>query len=130
MQSYNHVCLMGNLTRDPELKYTGNGDAVANLGMALNHKYKNKNGELKEDVTFVDVEAWGSTAENCNKYLQKGSRAFIVGRLKTDEWEDKETGAKRSKLRVRAVRVQFLDLASNDNKRDSRKRDGDHFDFD
>lgn len=129
MQSYNNVTMLGNLTRDPELKYTAKGDAVANLGVALNHKYKDRNDEWQEDTTFVDVEAWGRTAESCGEHLQKGQRVFIVGRLKTDQWEDKDTGTKRSKLRVRAIRVHFLDAFGEAKAgKDSRKRDGDHFD--
>lgn len=105
MASVNKVMLMGNLTRDPEIKYTPSGSAVCNLGIASNRKYK-KGDEMVEDVTFADVEVWGSSAENCSKYLKKGSPVFIEGRLKFSTWE--KDGEKRSKLSVVAENVQFL----------------------
>lgn len=107
MVALNRVILAGNLTRDPELRYTPSGMAVAEFGLAVSEAYKNKAGELVESVCFVDIQVWGRTAENCGEYLSKGSPALIEGRLQFDQWQSKE-GEKRSKLRVRADRVQFL----------------------
>ncbi len=107
MASLNYVILVGNLTRDPQVRNTPGGATVADLGMAINEKYKNKNGEMQEIVTYVDVVAWGRQAEVCQQYLHKGSPVLIEGRLQLDQWESKE-GEKRSKLRVRADRIQFL----------------------
>ena len=104
----NKVMLVGNLTRDPETSFIGNGTALAKLGMALNRRWKDKSGEQQEETTFVDVTAWAKTAEFCGKYLQKGSRIFIEGRLEFQQWQTKE-GEKRSKLSVTADRVQFAD---------------------
>jgi single-strand DNA-binding protein len=102
----NEVFLMGNLTRDPELKTTPRGTAVCDLSMAINDSYKAQDGTVKEVVTYVDVEVWGRTAENCKQYLSKGRGVFVKGQLKLDQWE--QDGQKRSKLKVRAVSVQFL----------------------
>ncbi len=99
---------MGNLTRDPEVKYTPKGTAVCDLGLAINDSYKAQDGTIKETVTFVNVEVWGRTAENCKQYLSKGRPVFVEGQLKLEQWEDKETQKKRSKLKVRGSRVQFL----------------------
>ena len=107
MASLNYVVLAGNLTRDPVVRNTPSGTAVADLGLAVNEKYKNKAGELVETTCYVDVVAWGRQAEVCQQYLHKGSPVLIEGRLQLDQWESKE-GEKRSKLRVRADRVQFL----------------------
>ncbi len=107
----NKVMLGGNLTRDPEMRFLATGEnsrAVANFGLAINHRYKSADGQAKEEVTFVDVECWGKTAELCGQYLTKGRGCFIEGRLKLDSWEDKDTKAKRSKLKVVADSVQFL----------------------
>src|SRR5580693_8959332 len=108
MASYNKVLLMGNLTRDPEVKYTPKGTALANLGISVNRVSTTETGEQKEEVTFVDVEVWGRQAETAGQYLAKGRPVFIEGRLKLDSWEDKESGQKRNKLKVVAERVQFL----------------------
>lgn len=107
MASYNKVLLMGNLTKDPELRYTPQGTAVANLRMAVNRKYKNKDQELKEEVCFITAVVWNKQAETCNQYLHKGSSVFVEGRLQSRSWED-NTGAKRSVIEVRAERVQFM----------------------
>ena len=104
--SLNKVLLMGNLTRDPEVKYTPKGTAVCDLGLAINDSYKAQDGTIKETVTYVDVEVWGRTAENCKQYLSKGRPVFIEGQLRLDQWE--QEGQKRSKMKVRADRVQFL----------------------
>ena len=108
MASYNKVLLMGNLTRDIELKYTPSNQAVANIGLAVNRRYKTSEGEQREETTFVDCEAWGRTAEVMNQYLAKGRPVFIEGRLKLDTWTDKD-GGKRSKHRVVVENFQFID---------------------
>jgi single-strand DNA-binding protein len=107
MSTLNRVFLMGNLTRDPEVRYTPAQTAVGTLGMAINEKYKNKAGETVEKTVFVDVEVWGRQAETCAEYLYKGSPVFVEGSLKLDQWTNQQ-GEKRSKLAVSATRVQFL----------------------
>lgn len=108
MLNINKVMLAGNLTRDPEVRMLNEKSAVANFGLAINRRYKDKNGEKKEETTFVDAECWGSTAENVGKYLTKGSPCYVEGYLKLDQWDDKATGQKRSKLKIVADTVQFL----------------------
>jgi single-strand DNA-binding protein len=107
MAYVNRVMLMGNLTRDPQLRQTPGGTAVADLGLAISDKYTNKAGEAVETTCFVDIVVWDRQAETCGQYLRKGSPVMVEGHLQLDEWETKE-GQKRSKLRVRAERVQFL----------------------
>ena len=107
MPNYNKVMLMGNLTRDIELKYTTGNNAVANLGLAVNRRFR-AGEDMREETTFVDCEAWGKTAENLSKYLSKGNPVFVEGRLKLDEWQDRD-GNKRSKLRVVVESFQFID---------------------
>ena len=106
MASYNRVILLGNLTRDVELKYTQGGLAVTDVTLAVNDRRKSQSGEWIEETTFVDVTLWGRTAEVAGEYLSKGSPAFIEGRLKLDQWET--DGQKRSKLRVVGERLQLL----------------------
>src|ERR1700733_5374200 len=108
MASLNKVILMGNLTRDPELRYTPKGTAIAKIGLAVNRIWTNEAGEKKEEVTFVDVDVFGRTAENVSQYMRKGRPILIEGRLKLDQWDDKQTGQKKSKLGVVAETVQFL----------------------
>lgn len=108
MANFNRVMLMGNLTRDPELRYIPNGSAVTNLRLAVNRSYKNQAGELKEEVTYVNIVVWGKQAENCAEYLAKGSSIFVEGRLQSRQWET-DDGQKRSALEVVADRVQFLE---------------------
>lgn len=109
MASFNKVMLMGNLTRDVELRQLPNGNqAVANFGIACNRKFKSQSGEEREEVTFVDCEAWGRTGEVIKEYFSKGKPIFLEGRLKLDQWEDKE-GKKQSKLRVVVENFQFID---------------------
>ncbi|MHC4587830.1 MAG: single-stranded DNA-binding protein, partial [Planctomycetota bacterium] len=105
----NKVILMGNLTRDVELKYTPSDQPVANVGLAVNRRYRTREGEDREETTFVDCEAWGRTAEVMNQYLAKGRPVFVEGRLKLDQWEDRETGKTRSKLKVVIENFQFVD---------------------
>jgi single-strand DNA-binding protein len=107
MASYNRVILLGNLTRDPELRYIPSGMAVADIGLAVNDRRKNANGEWVEETTFVDVTVWGRTAEVMSEYLSKGSPVLIEGRLKLDTWEAQD-GQKRSKLKVTCERMQMV----------------------
>ena len=108
MANLNKVMLIGNLTRDIELKYTPKGSAIAELGLAINRKYKTETGELKEETTFVDVTLWGRQAEIAKEYLSKGKPVYIEGRLQLDSWDDKQTGQKRSKLKVTGEALQLL----------------------
>jgi len=108
MASFNKVILVGNLTRDPELRYTPKGMAIAKIGLAVNRTWRNEAGETKEDVTFVDVDAFGRQAETLAQYMKKGSPLLVEGRLKLDQWDDKQTGQKRSKLGVIVEGFQFL----------------------
>ncbi len=107
MASLNRVLLIGNLTKDPELRYTPNGTAVTNLRLAVNRKFKDRTGELKEDTCFITVTAWDKQAEICNQYLQKGRAVFVEGILQSRSWETGD-GQKRSTIDVRAERIQFL----------------------
>jgi single-strand DNA-binding protein len=108
MASFNKVILLGNLTRDPEVRYTPKGTAVTELGMAVNRVYTAENGEKREETTFVDVTLWGRTAEIAGEYLKKGRPVFIEGRLQLDTWDDKQTGQKRSKLKVVGEGLQLI----------------------
>ena len=108
MSSFNKVILVGNLTRDPELRYTPKGTAITKFGLAVNRTWKDEGGNKKEECVFVDIDAFGRTAENVGKYMRKGSPILIEGRLKLDTWDDKQTNQKRSKLGVVAETVQFL----------------------
>ena len=108
MANFNKVFLMGNLTRDPELRYTPKGQAVAKLGLAVNRRYTTESGEAREEVTFVDVDAWGKQAEVISQYCKKGRPLFVEGRLKLDQWDDKTTGQKRSALRIVLEGFQFI----------------------
>jgi len=108
MPNLNKVMLMGNLTRDPEIKYTPKGTAVADIGLAVNRTYTTDQGERREETTFVDVELWGRQAELAGQYLKKGRPVYVEGRLKLDTWDDKQTGQKRSKMRVVGENLQFL----------------------
>ena len=107
MSAMNRVFLMGNLTRDPQIRRTPGGDAVSDLGLAVSERYRNKTGQVVESVCFADIVVWGRQAEACGRYLLKGARIMVEGRLQLDQWQG-ENGEKRSRLRVRANRVQFL----------------------
>ena len=109
MPNYNKVILMGNLTRDPEVRYTSSGTAIAKLGMAINRYWRNQDGQQQEETTFVDVDAFGRQAETIGQYLKKGRPIMVEGRLKLDQWEDKQTGQNRSKMGVTLENFQFLD---------------------
>lgn len=115
MPNYNKVLLMGNLTRDIELRHLQSGTSVGAFGLAVNRRYKGSDGQMKEDVLFVDCEAWGNTAENLAKYLSKGRPVFVEGRLKLDEWQDKD-GARRSKIKVVVESFQFVDSKPEENR--------------
>lgn len=109
MANFNKVILAGNLTRDPETKYTSKGTAIASFGMAINRKWKTETGETREEVTFVDIEAYGRQAEVVSQYFKKGRPMLVEGRLKLDQWEDKNTHQKQSKLRVVLESFSFID---------------------
>lgn len=109
MASFNKCILIGNLCRDPEVKYTPKGTAVCKLSLALNRTWKTESGEQREEVTFVEVDAFGRQAEVIGQYLKKGRPLMVEGRLKLDSWDDKTTGQKRSKLGVTLESFQFLD---------------------
>ena len=117
MASFNNVILVGNLTRDPEIRFTTSGVAVASFGLAVNNRYK-KDGNVVDEVSFFDIEAWQKTAELCGEYLKKGRSVLIQGRLKQDRWED-DHGAKRSKVKIVAVAVQFLGAKEKDEAADA-----------
>ena len=106
--SYNKVFLMGNLTRDPETRVTPGGMTITKLGLAVNRRYRTKEGEQREEVTFVDIDAFGNQAETIQKYCTKGSGIFVEGRLRLDQWQDKNTGDNRSKLGVVLEGFQFV----------------------
>jgi single-strand DNA-binding protein len=108
MASFNKVILVGNLTRDPELRYTPKGTAVAKIGLAVNRVWRTETGENREEVTFVDLDAFGKQAETLAQYMKKGSPLLVEGRLKLDQWDDKQTGQKRSKMGVVVEGFQFL----------------------
>src|ERR1700690_1600163 len=114
MANFNKVILAGNLTRDPELRYTPKGTAVAKIGLAINRKWRSETGEMKEETTFVDVDCFGKTAETVSQYLKKGRPILIEGRLRYETWEDKQSGQKRSKLGVVMESFQFIDSNRGD----------------
>jgi len=108
MANLNRVLLIGNLTRDPEIRYTPKGTAVADVGLAINRVLNTEEGERREEVTYVDVVLWARLAEIADQYLKKGRPVFIEGRLQLDSWDDKQTGQTRSRLRVVAENMQLL----------------------
>ena len=108
MASLNKVMLIGNLTRDPELRVTPKGTAICQFGLAVNRTFKDESGATRAETTFVDIEAWGKQGETVAKYLTKGRPLFVEGRLKLDSWDDKTTGQKRSKMKVVLENFQFL----------------------
>jgi len=110
MASFNKVILIGNLTRDPELRYTPKGTAIAKIALAVNRTWRTETGETKEEVTFVDIDAFGKQAETLGQYMKKGRPIMVEGRLRLDTWEDKQTNQKRSRLGVVMESFQFLDF--------------------
>ena len=107
MTSLNNVVLIGNLTRDPELRYTSQGKAVASFGLAVDDVFRGKDGEIHEAPCFIEVESWGKTAESCNEYLKKGSLIAIIGKIRFESWEARD-GSKRSRLKIIAFKGYFL----------------------
>jgi single-strand DNA-binding protein len=122
MANFNKVILMGNLTRDPELRYTPKGTAIARLGLAVNRRWKSETGEMKEEVTFVDVDAFGKTAETIAQYMKKGRPILLEGRLRYETWEDKQTNQKRSKLGVVLESFSFIDSNRGDSAGEAPRR--------
>ena len=114
MASFNKVIIAGNLTRDPELRYTPKGTAVAKIGLAVNRTWLGEDGQKKEEVNFIDVEAWGRQAEVIGQYMKKGRPLLVEGRLKLDTWEDKNTKQKQSKLKVVLESFSFIDSNRGD----------------
>jgi single-strand DNA-binding protein len=108
MASFNKVILIGNLTRDVEVRYLASGSAVADVSLAVNESYKDRDGNKVDDTVFVDCTLWGKTAELAGQYLAKGKPVLFEGRLKMEKWDDKETGQKRSKMKVTVEFMQFL----------------------
>lgn len=108
MANLNKVMLIGNLTRDPELRVTPKGTAICTFSLAVNRKFKDESGGEREEVTYVDIEAWGKSGENISKYCTKGRPLFVEGRLRLDQWEDKTTKEKRSRMKVVLENFQFL----------------------
>ena len=113
MANLNKVMLIGNLTRDPELRHTPSGKVVSELGLAINRTWSNDQGQKQEETTFVDVTFWGKQAEVIQQYVTKGSPIYVEGRLQLDTWDDKTSGQKRSKMRVICENFQFLPSAKN-----------------
>lgn len=122
MANFNKVILIGNLTRDPELRYTPKGTAIAKIGLAVNRTWKTETGETREEVTFVDVDAFGRQAETLGQYMKKGRPILIEGRLRLDTWEDKQTNQKRSKLGIVLESFQFLDYGGGRDEAGARSR--------
>jgi len=108
MANVNKVILIGNVTRDPEVKFTSKGSAVTDIGLAINRNYTLDNGEKREETTYVDVELWGRLAEIAGEYAKKGRPVYIEGRLRMDTWEDKASGQKRSRMKVVGENLQLL----------------------
>jgi len=113
MASLNKVMLIGNLTRDPEVRFTPKGTAVCDMAIAVNRRYLSETGERQEEVTYLDIVLWNKQAELAGQYLAKGRAVFIEGRLQMDTWEDKATGQKRTKIKIVAENMQFLDSKSS-----------------
>lgn len=112
MPNLNKVMLIGNLTRDPELRHTPKGTAVAELSLAINRAWRDEGGNKQEETTFVEITFWGRTAELAQQYLQKGRSVYVEGRLQLDTWEDKDTGKKRTKMKIIGETMQFLGSGS------------------
>ncbi|HEX2099412.1 MAG TPA: single-stranded DNA-binding protein [Candidatus Synoicihabitans sp.] len=108
MANLNRVLLIGNLTRDPELRVTPKGTAICQFGLAVNRSFKDESGQTREETTFIDIEAWGRQGETISKYCTKGRPLFVEGRLRLDQWEDKASGQKRSRMKVVLENFQFL----------------------
>jgi single-strand DNA-binding protein len=122
MPALNKVHLIGNLTRDPELRVTPKGTSICQFGMAMNRQFKDEAGQTRDDATFVDVEAWGKSADNIAKFCTKGKLLYVEGRLKLDQWEDKASGQKRSKIKVVCESFQFLGGKGEDSSSEAAER--------
>ena|SRR5437867_2117824 len=122
MASFNRVILMGNLTRDPELRYTPKGTAIAKLGLAVNRVWRTETGETREEVTFVDIDSFGKQAETIAQYLKKGNPLLMEGRLKLDQWEDKNTHQKQSKLKIVLESFKFVGAPRTDGATDASRK--------
>ena len=118
MANFNKVILAGNMTRDPELRYTPKGTAIAKFGLAINRTWNGEDGQKREEVTFVDVDAFGKQADAIGKFFKKGKPVLVEGRLKLDQWDDKQTGQKRSRLGVVLESFAFLDGGKRDGAQD------------
>lgn len=128
MSSFNKVILMGNLTRDPQVRHTTGGSAVCDIGLAVTRSWFDKSSNSrKEETTFVDVTLWGKTAEIASEYLKKGRSVLIEGRLQLDQWDDKQTGQKRSKLKVVGENMTMLGGHNQQAKSDDARSDNDHW---
>lgn len=126
MAYLNKVFLIGNLTRNPELRVTPKGTPICSFSLAVNRQFRDDDGNAREEVTYVDIEAWGKQAELCSKYLTKGNPCMAEGRLRLDSWEDKQSGAKRSKLKVVLDNVQFLSRAPSGAQEGQEHQEGEH----
>lgn len=120
----NKVLLIGRLTRDPDLRTTQNGTAICDLGLAVNRRWRDQSGRDQEETAFVDVAVWGRSAENCAQYLQKGAPVLVEGRLRLEQWEDRNGGGKRSRLTVVAEVVQFLGSRADGERPEEPPQDG------
>ena len=108
MAAFNKAILIGNLTRDPEMRVTPKGTAICQFGLAISRSWKDESGQTREETAFIDIEAWGKRGEVISKYVTKGRPLFVEGYLKFDQWEDKASGQKRSKLKVVLENFQFI----------------------
>ena len=126
MAYLNKVFLIGNLTRNPELRVTPKGTPICSFSLAVNRQFRDEGGNSREEVTYVDIEAWGKQAELCSKYLAKGNPCMVEGRLRLDSWEDKQSGAKRSKLKIVLDNVQFLSRAPSGAQEGQEQQEGEH----
>jgi single-strand DNA-binding protein len=128
--SFNKVILIGNLTRDPELRYTSGGASVCECGLAVNRKYSTAGGETREEVAFIDVTVWGKQGETLAQYMTKGSQILVDGRLAMDTWEDRQTGQKRSKLYVVGESIRFMGTPGGNRDGDGNRDGGNYSDGD
>lgn len=122
MPSYNHCTLVGNLTKDPELRYTPKGTAIAEIGLAINRRWKDEGGQQKESTTYCDITFFGRSAEIIKEYCKKGHPLLLSGRLETDEWNDKQTGQKRTKLKIVGETFQLLSGKESSGEREQQNR--------
>jgi single-strand DNA-binding protein len=129
MPDINSICIAGRLTRDPELKYLQNGTACCKLGLAATRMFKNSDGSKGEETLFINITAWRKLAEYCGETYKKGAPIYVEGRLKSDSWEDKATGQKRTNIEVQADRIQGLAWADRDGRNSAQEGDSDDVPF-